>query len=50
MKEIERNLTELEETILKTNKYYDYDDIECRGITDVRDYSICQSVNIIISQ
>ena len=37
IKEIERNLTELEENLLKTSKYYDYDDIEYRGIRDVRD-------------
>ena len=28
IKEIERNLTELEEHLSKTKKYYDYDDIE----------------------
>ena len=27
IKEIERNLTELEENLSKTRKYYDYDDI-----------------------
>ena len=32
IKEIERNLTELEENLFKTKKYYDYDDIEYRGI------------------
>ena len=32
IKETERNLTELEENLFKTNKYYDYDDIEYRGI------------------
>ena len=37
LKEIEKNLTELEENLLKTNKYYDYDDIEYRGIRDVKD-------------
>ena len=37
MKEIERNLTELEENLSKTKKYYDYDDIEYRGIRIVRD-------------
>ena len=37
IKEIERNLTELEETLSKTKKYYDYDDIEYRGIRNVRD-------------
>ena len=37
IKEIERNLTELEENLSKTKKYDDYDDIEYRGITNVRD-------------
>ena len=37
IKEIERNLNELEENLSKTKKYYDYDDIEYRGITNVRD-------------
>ena len=50
VKDIERNLTELAENLSKTNKYYDYDDIEYRGIRDVRGYLICQSVKIIISQ
>ena len=36
IKEIERNLTELEEGLSKTKKYYDYDDIEYRGIRNVR--------------
>ena len=35
--EIERNLTELEENLSKTKKYYDYDDIEYRGIRNVKD-------------
>ena len=37
IKGIERNLTELEENLSKTKKYYDYDDIEYRGIRTVRD-------------
>ena len=37
IKEIGRNLTELEENLSKTKKYYDYDDIEYRGIRSVRD-------------
>ena len=37
IKEIERNLTELEKHLSKTKKYYDYDDIERRGIKNVRD-------------
>ena len=35
--EIRRNLLELEENFSKTKKYYDYDDIEYRGIRNVRD-------------
>ena len=35
--EIRRNLPELEENLSKTKKYYDYDDIEYRGIRNVRD-------------
>ena len=34
-KKIEQNLIELEESLLKLNKYYDYDDIEYKGIKDV---------------
>ena len=37
IKEIERNLTELEENLSKTRKYYGYDDIEYRVIRSVRD-------------
>ena len=37
IKELERKLTELEENLFKTKKYYDYDDIEKRGIRNVRD-------------
>ena len=37
IKEIERNLTELEENLSTTKKYYDYEDIECRGIRNIRD-------------
>ena len=37
LKEIERNLTEREENLSKTKKYYDYDDIEYRKIRNVRD-------------
>ena len=37
IKEIERNLTELEENLFKTKRYYDYDDIDYRGIRNVRD-------------
>ena len=34
IKEIEQNLVELEESLLKLNKFYDYDDIEFKGIRD----------------
>ena len=37
IKEIERNFIELEENLYKTKKYYDYDDIEYNGISDVKD-------------
>ena len=37
VKEIERNLTELEENLSKTKKYCNCDDIEYRGIRNVRD-------------
>ena len=37
MKYIERNLTELEENLSKTNKYYGYDDIEYKGIRNKKD-------------
>ena len=37
IKKIERNLTELEENLSRPKKYYDYDDIEYRGIRNVRD-------------
>ena len=32
IKEIEQNLIELEKSLLKLNKYHDYDDIEYKGI------------------
>ena len=37
IKEIEKNLTELEENLLKSKKYYEYYDSEYRGIRNVRD-------------
>ena len=40
IKEIEINLTELEENISKTKKYYDYDDIEYKGIRNLFDLSV----------
>ena len=36
MKEIEKNLNELEKILFKLKKYYDNDDIEYRGINDVK--------------
>ena len=36
MEEIEKNLNELERNLSKT-KYYDYDDVEYRGIKDIKD-------------
>ena len=35
IKEIEKNLNELEEGLPKLKKYYDYDDIKYKGIRDV---------------
>ena len=35
IKEIEKNLIELEESIFKLNKYYDYDDEEYKGIRNI---------------
>ena len=49
IKETEKNLTELEENLLKSKKYYEYDDSEYRGIRNVRDL-ICQSMKIIMNQ
>ena len=37
IKEIERNLTGLEKNLSKIKNYYDYDDIEYRGIKNVKD-------------
>ena len=38
MEEIEKNLDELQRNIFKTKNYYDYDDIEYKGIIDVKDF------------
>ena len=35
IKKIEENLYELEKSLFKLNKYYDYDDIEYKGIRDI---------------
>ena len=37
IKETEKNLLKLEKNISKSKKYYDYDDIEYKGIRDVKD-------------
>ena len=37
IKDIERNLTELKENLSKTKKYYDYDDVEYKGIRNIKD-------------
>ena len=37
IKDTEIILTELEENISKTKKYYDYDDIEYKGIRNIKD-------------
>ena len=37
IKDIRRNLLELEENLFKPKKYYDYDDIEHKGIRNVKD-------------
>ena len=37
MKEIEKNLDELERNISKTKKFYDHDDAEYRRIKDIKD-------------
>ena len=37
IKDIERNLTELEENLSKTKKYYDRDDVEYKGMRNIKD-------------
>ena len=37
IKEINKNLLELEENLFKPGKYYDYDDTEYKGIGGVKD-------------
>ena len=44
IKEIEKNLNELEEGLSKLKKYYDYDDIKYKGIRDVGNL-FSQSIN-----
>ena len=36
IKDIEKNLLKLEKNLSKLKKYYDYDDIECKEIRDVK--------------
>ena len=36
IKEIEKNIFELQESLFKPKKYYDYDDTEYKGIRNVR--------------
>ena len=36
IKKTETNVLKLEKTLSKLKKYYDYDDIECRAIRDVK--------------
>ena len=35
IKEAEKNLDELEKSLLSLKKYYDYDDVEYRGLRDI---------------
>ena len=35
---MEKNFLKLEQRLSKLKKYYDYDDIEYRGIRDVKDF------------
>ena len=37
LKEIKRNLIELEENLFKPKKYYDYDDIEYKRVSNVKE-------------
>ena len=48
IKEIEKNLTEIEENLSKT--LYDYDDIEYRGIRNVRNLFDLSTMKIVINQ
>ena len=35
IKKMQKNLFQLEQTLFKIKKYYDYDDIECKGLRDL---------------
>ena len=37
IKEIERNVLELEENLFKSKRYYEYDDTEYKGIKNIKD-------------
>ena len=50
IKNIERNLIELEENLFKIKKYHDYDDIEYKGLRNIKDLFDCQSMKIIINE
>ena len=50
IKEIKKHLIKLEKSLSKLKKYEDYDDIECKGIRDKKNYLICQLMKIIINQ
>ena len=50
IKEIEKNLNELEEGLSKLKKYYDYDDIKYKGIRDVGNLFSQSLMKIITSQ
>ena len=46
----ENNLLELEKYLFEMKKYYDYGDIEYKGIRVQEFYLICQLTKIIINQ
>ena len=53
---IEKNLSELEESLFRLKKYHDYDDAECKGIRDARnlfnqsiDEDYCKLINTKIA-
>ena len=50
IKETEKNLLELEKILSKLKKYYDYDDIEYKGIRDVSNLFFWQLIKIVINQ
>ena len=50
IKQIEKNLYELERSLSKLKKYYDYNDIEYKGVRDVKNYLISHLAKIITNQ